>query len=175
METAVLRVSPNKFKTHKSGSKMLASVFWGKDGILLVDYMEKGATITAKYVLRCTSRQTEAATDLQTSRQAFERNLVLQDNASLNKAAITHQKLADLHFEFLKRPAYSPDLAPSDYYLFPNLKKHFRRRKFSSIEEAILTADGCFAAQPKERFLDRLKKLEQRSHKCVELKGEYIE
>jgi hypothetical protein len=28
-----------------------------------------------------------------------------------------------------------------------------------------------FAAQPKEFFLDGLKKLEQRSHKCVELMG----
>jgi hypothetical protein len=31
------------------------------------------------------------------------------------------------------------------------------------------------AAQPKEFFLDGLKKLEQRSHKCVELRGEYVE
>jgi hypothetical protein len=31
------------------------------------------------------------------------------------------------------------------------------------------------AAQPNEFFLDRLKKLEQRSHKCVELRGEYVE
>jgi hypothetical protein len=28
-----------------------------------------------------------------------------------------------------------------------------------------------FAEQPKEFFLDGLKKLEQRSHKCVELRG----
>jgi hypothetical protein len=32
-----------------------------------------------------------------------------------------------------------------------------------------------FAAQPKEFFLDGLKRLEQRSHKCVELRGEYVE
>jgi hypothetical protein len=32
-----------------------------------------------------------------------------------------------------------------------------------------------FAAQPKEFFLDGLKKLEQRSLKCVELRGEYVE
>jgi hypothetical protein len=32
-----------------------------------------------------------------------------------------------------------------------------------------------FSAQPKEIFLDGLKKLEQRSHKCVDLRGEYIE
>jgi hypothetical protein len=31
------------------------------------------------------------------------------------------------------------------------------------------------AEQPKEFFLDGLKKLEQRSHKCVELRGEYVE
>jgi hypothetical protein len=32
-----------------------------------------------------------------------------------------------------------------------------------------------FAAQPKEFLLDGLKKSEQRSHKCVELRGEYVE
>jgi hypothetical protein len=32
-----------------------------------------------------------------------------------------------------------------------------------------------FAAQPKEFFLGGLKKLEQRNHKCVELRGEYVE
>jgi hypothetical protein len=32
-----------------------------------------------------------------------------------------------------------------------------------------------FAAQPKKFFLDGLKKLEQRSHKCVKHKGEYVE
>jgi hypothetical protein len=31
------------------------------------------------------------------------------------------------------------------------------------------------AAQPKEFFLDGLKKLEQQNHKCVELRGEYVE
>jgi hypothetical protein len=47
--------------------------------------------------------------------------LFLQDSAPPHKAAITHQKLADLHFEVLKHPAYSPNLAPSDYYFFSNL------------------------------------------------------
>jgi hypothetical protein len=34
---------------------------------------------------------------------------------------------------------------------------------------------SLFAAQPKEFFLDGLKKLEQGSHNCVELRGEYVE
>jgi hypothetical protein len=39
-------------------------------------------------------------------------------------------------------------LALSDYYLFPNLKKHLKGRKFLSIEETTLAADGWFGAQP---------------------------
>jgi histone-lysine N-methyltransferase SETMAR len=79
--------------------------------------------------------------------------------------------LADLPSEVLKHPVYSPDLALSDYYLFPNLKG----RKFSSTEKAKLAVDRWFAAQPKEFFLDGLKKSEQGSHKCVELREEYVE
>jgi hypothetical protein len=85
--------------------------------------------------------------------------LLLQDGAASHKEAIPHQKLADLHFEVLKHLACSHDLAPSDYYLFPNLKKHLKGRKFLSIEEVTLAADGWFIAQPKEFFLNGLKKL----------------
>jgi hypothetical protein len=63
-------------------------------------------------------------------------------------------------------------LVPSHNYLFPNLKKHLWRRKFSTTEEATLPTHGWFAIQPKEVFLDGLKKLEQQSHKCVEPVGE---
>jgi hypothetical protein len=41
--------SSKKFQTQKSASKVMASVFWDKDGIPLVDYLKKDATITASY------------------------------------------------------------------------------------------------------------------------------
>jgi hypothetical protein len=75
--------------------------------------------------------------------------LFLQDKAAPYKGSITHHKLADLHFDVLKHPAYLPDLVPSDYCLFPNLKKHLKGRKFSNTEDATLTAEGWFAVQPK--------------------------
>jgi histone-lysine N-methyltransferase SETMAR len=56
--------------------------------------------------------------------------LSLQGNAAPHKVAITHKKWADLHFKVLKHLTYSPDLAPLEYYLFPNLKKHLKGRKF---------------------------------------------
>jgi hypothetical protein len=59
-------------------------------------------------------------------------NFFLQNNSAPHTAVITHKKLADLYFEVLKYPAYSPDFAPSDCYLFPNLKNHLKGRTFSS-------------------------------------------
>jgi hypothetical protein len=47
---------PKKFKTQKSSSKVLASLFWDKDGILLADHLENGATITAKYYVALLSK-----------------------------------------------------------------------------------------------------------------------
>jgi hypothetical protein len=85
---------------------------------------------------------------------------------------LTRQPLCTRNWQ--KHPAYSPDFAALDYCLFPSFKKHSKRRKFLSIEEATLAADGWFVAQPKEFFLDGLKKLQQ-SHKGVEFRGECVE
>jgi hypothetical protein len=54
--------------------------------------------------------------------------------------AITHQKFAELHFEILEHPAYSPNF---DYSLFPNLKKRLKG-KLSGTEKATLDVNGWF-------------------------------
>jgi hypothetical protein len=99
---------------------------------------------TAKY---CTYWQTKAASGFLTSMQAFERNLVSSRQCCPQEAAIMHQKLADPHFEVLKHQACSPDLAPLNYYLFPNHKKHLRGRKFLSTEEATSAMERQFETQ----------------------------
>jgi histone-lysine N-methyltransferase SETMAR len=45
-----------------------------------------------------------------------------QDNAPAHKSVLAMGKLRDLHYELLENPPYSPDLAPSDFLLFPKLK-----------------------------------------------------
>ena len=49
--------------------------------------------------------------------------LFLHDNAPAHLALATQKKLTYLGFQFLDHPPYSPDLAPSDYHLFPGLEK----------------------------------------------------
>jgi len=48
-------------------------------------------------------------------------------------------------YELIPHPLYSPDLAPCDFFLFPNLKTWLGRKKFSSNEEVIVTVNEYFA------------------------------
>jgi len=45
-------------------------------------------------------------------------------------ALATQNKLAYLGFQYLDHPPYTPDLVPSDYHLFPRLKKTIERSPF---------------------------------------------
>jgi histone-lysine N-methyltransferase SETMAR len=56
--------------------------------------------------------------------------LLLHDNAPAHRALATQKKLAYLGFQCLDHPPYSPDLAPSDYHLFPGLTKTIERSPF---------------------------------------------
>ena len=42
---------PKRLKTQTSAGKVLASVFWDAQGILLIDYLEKGRTIISDYYI----------------------------------------------------------------------------------------------------------------------------
>jgi len=55
-----------------------------------------------------------------------------QDNAPAHKSVLTMAKIKELQFELLEHPPYPPDLALSDFWLFPHLKKFFRGKRFSS-------------------------------------------
>ena len=74
-----------------------------------------------------------------------------------------------LKFEILQ---HSPDLTPSDSFLFPNLKKWLGGQRFTS-NEVIAQTDSYFVDLPKLYLLNSLKKLEKRLEKCIELNGYY--
>ena len=97
--------------------------------------------------------------------------LFLHDNAPAHWALATQKKLAYLGFQCFDHQPYSPDVAPSDYHLFPGLKKQLKGRHFSSNAEIIAATETWLDGQPSECFLSDLQKLEQQAKKCIELNG----
>jgi len=103
--------------------------------------------------------------------------LFSHDNAPAHRTLATQKKLAYLGFQRLDHPPYSPDLAPSDYHLFPGPKKQLKGRHFSSDAVVIAAAETWLDVQTSDFifFLSGLRKLEQWAKKCIDLCGEYVE
>ena len=78
-------------------------------------------------------------------------------------------------YELIPHPAYSPDLAPSDFFLFPNLKKDIRELHFRSDEEVVAAVEEWVNGKDPDFFSSGLKALEHRWSKCITLEGNYIE
>jgi histone-lysine N-methyltransferase SETMAR len=72
--------------------------------------------------------------------------LLLHDNAP------AHWALAYLGFQCLDNPPYSPDLAGSDYHLFPGLKTQLKGRHFFFFLEVIAAAETWLDGQLSEFY-----------------------
>jgi histone-lysine N-methyltransferase SETMAR len=79
-------------------------------------------------------------------------------------------KLRDLHYELLEHPPYSPDLAPSDFCLFPKLKLFLAGERFSSNQEVTAAVEGYFADLMKNYYRDGIMALDHCWNKCISLK-----
>jgi histone-lysine N-methyltransferase SETMAR len=74
----------------------------------------------------------------------------------------------------LEHPTYSPDLAPSDFCLFPKLKLFLAGQRFSSNQEAIGAVEGYFVDLRQNHCKDGIMAQEHRWNKCISLKEDYV-
>jgi histone-lysine N-methyltransferase SETMAR len=64
----------------------------------------------------------------------------LHDNTTAHQAFVHQKIIGYLSFQCLDHAAYSPDLAPLDYHLFPEMEKRLKGRHFLSYTEVIAAA-----------------------------------
>lgn len=165
---------PKKFKVSQSAGKLMATVFWDSEGILLIDYKAKGVSITGEYYASILERLKEAIKEKRRGKLT-KGVLLLHDNAPVHKSRVALAALHKVGFEIVNHPPYSPDLAPSDYYLFPEMKKELRGKKFTADDEVKEAVSAYFADKEKSFFYEGINKLIKRCEKCIRLAGEYIE
>ena len=87
----------------------------------------------------------------------------------------TMAKLHELGYDLLPHQPYSPDLAPSDFFLFADLKRMLAGKKFSSDEEVIAETEAYFEDKEKLDYKNGIGKLNDRYNRCIALEGNYIE
>ena len=166
--------APKKTRSVPSAGKVMTSVFWDAEGILYIDYLEKGKTITGEYYSNLLTRLDEKNREKSPCLQKKKKHLS-SGQCTRSQSVLAMGKLRDLHYALLEHPPCSPDLAPSDFCLFPKLKLFLAGQRFSSNQETIATVEGYFANLTKNHYRDGIMALEHRWNKCISLMGDYVE
>ena len=79
--------------------------------------------------------------------------------------------LTKMGIKTVPHPPFSPDLAPSDFCLFPK----FRGCRYETIEEMKEAVTKVIDTLTQEYFHEALKGLLERYNKCIAVGGDYFE
>ena len=165
---------PKKFRTQPSAGKVMATIFWDAKGILLIDYMPPKTTINGQYYANLMKELRKSIR--QKRRGMLTRGvLLLHDNAPVHKSRVAQASIRECGFEQLNHPPYSPDLAPSDYFLFRQMKSALRGRRFQHDDEIKAATEAWLEAQSEDFYKRGIKSLKDKWNKCIEVNGHYIE
>jgi [histone H3]-lysine36 N-dimethyltransferase SETMAR len=165
---------PKKFKQLQSARKVMATVFWDRKGLLLIEFMDPGTTINSDKYCN-TLRKLRRAIQNRRRGMLSEGITLLHDNARPHVSRQTQGLISDFGWTVMPHPPYSPDLAPSDYHLFPKLKEHLGGLRFQTDNEVKTEVTRFLKGLAAEFYSTGIEKLEHRMQKCLDRHGDYVE
>nr|CAD45369.1 transposase [Bythograea thermydron] len=166
--------TPLKFWTQSSAGKIMDTIFWDTKGVLPVDFLLHGSTITREYYAGVLGRLRDSIR--QKRRGKLTRGvLLLHDNAPVHRARRARAALSDSGFGPLNHSPYSPALAPRDSFLFRPLKSSFWGRRFDDDDEVKEAVMMWLGAQSESFWMAGNQTLHDKWFKCIQVKGHYIE
>lgn len=154
--------------------KVMLCIWWDWQGVIYYELLPQGQTLNSiKYCSQLD--QLKDAIDEKRPSLANRKGIVFQqDNARPHVSLMTHQKIVELGWEQLSHPAYSPDLAPSDYHLFRSLQNSLSGKKFENLEACQKHLDQFIAQKDDQFWKDGMMKLPERWLKVVQQNGAYL-
>ncbi|KAK7862353.1 hypothetical protein R5R35_006926 [Gryllus longicercus] len=143
-------------------------------GVIHVDFLTEANTINGAYYSALL--ETEIKEKIRSKRKrGGKRVAFLHDNARPHTAKTTMATISKLKWDLLPHPPYSPDLAPSDFYLFGQLKSHLQGMRFADNDAVIHSVREWICRQPKDFYEKDIRMLPGRWKKCIESGGKYFE
>lgn len=154
-----------------SVKKCMLVTFFDHKGMIYMEFIHGGTVDTPTFI----GILTRYRAALRTTRPHLTRHLHM-DNAPAHGSKDTRLHLLFTGQKVVEHPALSPDLAPSDYWLFPRIKKAIRGIHFPSLdalENAVRQEVAMIsAAEYREAILT---KWPMRWARCVHWNGDYFE
>jgi transposase len=125
--------------------------FLNEEGIVHREFVPTRTSVTAALYVEVLTRFRQSVNRKRPQKWKIDWALH-HDNALSHTAMAVQQFLAKNNIPIVSYPPYSPDLAPSDFWLFATLKMGLRGRRFATVEDMKENADARLRAIKKEDF-----------------------
>jgi len=161
------------FRVEKSAAKDMETIFWDEKGLLLLEFMPQKTTITGQTYANTIAALREAIKEKRQGKLSAD-VLPLHDNAPVHMSAKSQAAIRQCWFQQLNHTTYSPDLAPSDYFLFRVMKNFFGVNDFQAMKKSRRQSRPGLKSSQKI-FFQGDKVVATKVAKCIELLGDNIE
>ena len=144
-------------------------------GFVHYEFVPNGQTVSQVYYLEVLERLREEVKRKRPERFANNSWILHHDNAPAHTALYVREFLATKQITVLEHPAYSPDLAPSDFFLLPKIKEILKGRHFDDIDDIRSNTMAALKAIPQNQFQNCFEGWTRCWHRCIASQGEYFE
>ena len=142
---------PKKSRLVKSKEKVMLIAFFDIDCVVHHEFVLPGQTANGHFYVQVLQRLRDAVR--RKRRDKWQGEWFLHhDNASSHTSLVVQQFLADKSIPVITQSPYSPDLAPSDFWLFPTQKMGLKGKRFATMEDIKSNATAELRRIPKEAF-----------------------
>jgi histone-lysine N-methyltransferase SETMAR len=142
---------PKESRATKSNIKVMLVAFFNDEEIVYREFVPTATSVNAAFYVKALTRLRESARGKRP--QKWKNDWALHhNNAPSHTAKAVQQFLARNNIPIVPHPSYSPDLAPSDFWLFLTLKMGRRGRRFATVKDIKENADARLRAIKGEDF-----------------------
>jgi len=131
-------------------STIMLCIWWDQKGLVYYELLKSGDSITDdRYRLQLIRLSRALREKRPEYEQRHDKVILLHDNARPHVAKVIKRYLETLKWDVLLHPPYSPDIAPSDYWLF---------RRMQQVTGSLLSQkskiDSKIGSPPKSHFFE---------------------
>ncbi len=171
---------PIKAIRNHSEKKAMITIFWDMQGVVHSEYLAPNETVSSDTYCDVLRRLKEAVRRKRPElwhrdNEGYREFRLQHDNASPHTACITLGLIGESGILMVPHPPYSPDLAPSDFFLFPRLKSELRGHRFRTVNDLKIAVQRTLRQIPQQEYRDAILSLPVRWMKCIKAQGSYFE